>query len=350
MPISWSYCCSREAEFVDMVLGASGLDSRDSSYTHSASRYIYLAMMEARTRFLHSQSNGEVRLHERGTLREFYTHILAIHNGINIYSEWLRSTYFTDDFPNSALLDIVTAMHGELVQQGVREYLIDFSGDLAPTRDETGLNLRPSSHGMVDEAHNLQVKYKGCYGVFDNKTFYVGEFRLGEDRKDILLSYYAEGSTSYNRVKFDPTRFKLLPAAHGWFMFKNVNLYIERVTGGFVRGTSRDNSRITGAVSHSKTTKDTERYSIDHPLIPYLINRQLIPIDEGVAINLPHIIPHPEILLTSVGKQQETNNYYLYFGNAQIGIYITRKQIIKLNPEFAEVKPIIEGLLPYEIK
>ena len=188
---------------------------------------------------------------------------------------------------------------------------------------------RPSSHGINNEAHNLGVRYRDCYGIVDNDIFLVRDFLIGKDGKPVMHFYKDTTADTICSEPFQESRHKFIPPAIGWVQTNNRLLHLTTAPGGYQRGISGNNTRCGIMVERNTIRRGGPM--MDYSIIRGVLTRKFMDVGEGIAEKNEKILIAEEVLLF-LGKSPSgaQSKYFLMYADICVGELAKNNKFIKI--------------------
>lgn len=218
--------------------------------------------------------------------------------------------------------------------------------DIATVRD--GLpSLRPTSHSANDIAHNLNIMYRGCFGMLGGNLFIAREFSSGSN-KAVDIHFYNEGTDKITKQPFDPNLHKFVDLDYGWVQAKNRLVYLETVIGGYVRGVSDSNVQC-GISIVDNSIFSGERVKYD--MVMGLLSRKFMDIETGLRNSSEGIIISREVaLFLAKDKSKKHSKYFLMYSDMCVGELSKNTRFIKVYAPYKECIPALTKVMPYDLR
>lgn len=208
--------------------------------------------------------------------------------------------------------------------------------------DHTDEIHRPTSHGSVDEAHNLTVKYNGCFLLVRDKVGQAYRFILNSER--LVFISFTLGGKEFTELYNPLTHVFFMPPL-GWVQDGPYCFYSELRPGTYLRGLSQNNVYIKSYISKFKFILNKD-WRLSETVAHAYLKRSFTSISDGIKNSLPNIIITPELLLF-LAKHNAHEKYILLLGDICIGEHSKLKPVIRLYKPYKPHKSFIEGLLNY---
>lgn len=220
--------------------------------------------------------------------------------------------------------------------------------DLATIPHDGPPSLRPTSHSANDIAHNLNIKYRGCFGVLNGDLFVIREFSTGQNKSVDIHFYKDEGRDKITKQTFDPNTHKFVDLDYGWVQAKNRLVYLETVIGGYVRGVSDSNVMSSVSIVDNSIVLG-ERVKSD--MVIGLMNRKFIDVETGLRDNSEGIIISREIaLFLAKDKSKKHSKYFLMYSDMCVGELSKNTRFIKIYTPYKGCISALTKVMPYDLR